>query len=96
MQQALDAGVAAGGDRGKRQLDMRGGEIAVQDADQVDQRVMAARQAVEHAALVDVGFDHVDRRQEDQVLRALAPARRHGDANPAPHESGDEMPADKA
>jgi hypothetical protein len=68
----------------------------MQDADQIDDRVLAARQAIEHAMLIDVRLDDVDRRQQDQVLGALAVPRRNGDPHAAPDKGGDEVPPDKA
>ena len=75
---------------------MRAGEIAMQDADQVDERVLPARETLENAARVDVGFDDVDRGKQDQVLGALAVPRGDGDADAAPRELRNQMPADKA
>ena len=57
------------------------GATAVQDAREIDDRFVLASQRFEHPGRVHVGFDHVDGRQQDEVLRALAPARRHRDAD---------------
>jgi hypothetical protein len=75
---------------------LRQAATAVQDADQVDERVLAARQALEHPARVDVRFDDVDRGKEDQVLGALAAPRRHRDPQAAPRELGDQVPPNEA
>jgi len=96
VQQALHAGGAAGGNHRQRQLDVRAREIAMQDADEVDERVLPAYQALEHIAPVDVRLDDVDRGQQDEMLGALAAPRRHRDLDAAPHELGDEMAAYKA
>ena len=76
-------------DKRLRQLDVDAGEVravivrpalvgpaapAVQDADQVDHGVAAGGQALQDPHGEDVGLHHVDGGQEDEVLRALAPA----------------------
>ena len=57
---------------------------------------MTPGEAIEHAPLVDIRLDDVDRRQEDQVLGALAVPRGNGDAYAAPGEGGNQVPPDKA
>ena len=96
MQEAPHPGRAAGGDDGLRQLGMRALEVAVQDADQIDDRVLGARQALEHRMIADIRFHHVDGGQHDQVLGALTAARGHGDLDFAARELSDEMAADEA
>ena len=54
----------------------------VQDADEVDDGVGAAHERGEPRGVVDVGLDDVDGRQQDQVARALAAARRHDEVVP--------------
>jgi hypothetical protein len=58
-------------------LDVRALEVAVQDADQVDHRLLAGGEPRQHARREHVGLDHVDRRQQDEVLGALAASRGH-------------------
>ena len=58
--------------------------------------VAPASNARQRARIVDVGLDHVDRRQQDQVLGILAPARRHDDAMPGGREARDHVAADEA
>ena len=96
MQHALHAGGAAGIDDALRQLGVQALEIAVQDSDEIDHRLLAGDEAFERAARENVGLDDVDGRQQDEVLGALAAPRRHGDAHAARSERRDEMPADKA
>ena len=85
MQQPVDAGGLAGRDRALRQPRVRAFEVlrgAVQDADEVDDRVLAGGQAGERRVVVDVGIDHIAGRQQDQVLGLVAPTRRHEHAAP--------------
>ena len=111
MQQPAHAVRAAGGDDGLRQLDMHAREIRavvvrpalvapaaapVEDADQVVDRVLAGAQPLEHAGRHDVGLDHVDRRQQDEVLGALAAARGDRDAHAGGGERRDQVAADEA
>ena len=80
-----------------RQLDVRKLETrSVQDACQVHDRVAALGQARERAGFAPVGLDHVHRGQQDEVLRALAPARGHGDARAARRQCGHQMAAHKS
>ena len=96
VQEAPHPGCAAGGDDGLRQLSMRALEVAVQDADQVDDRVLAAHEALEHRRIEGIGLHDVDRRQQDQVLGTLAAPRRHRDPHFTSGELRDEMAADEA
>ena len=69
---------------------------AVEDAHEVDHRVLASREALEHAGRVDVGLDHIDRRQQDQVLGTLAAAGRHRGADALRGKEVEEVPPDEA
>ncbi len=68
----------------------------VQDADEIHHRVAAGGELREGVRVVHVSLDHVDRRQENQVLGAFAPARGHDDRVLVFDELAHEMPADKA
>ena len=69
---------------------------AVEDADQVHHRVAAGHEPCEGFRIVHVRLDHVHGRQEDQVLRALAPARRDDDEVRVVDELPNDVPADEA
>ncbi len=69
---------------------------ALQDAHQVDHRVLAGHQAREGRVVVDVGLDHLDGGVMDQVLGLVAPAHRHHDLAPVADQAIDEVTADKA
>ena len=71
------------------------GRAAVQHADEVDDGVAAAHQAVEDARRIDVGLDHIDGGQQDQVLGALSPARGDQDVDAACSQQADDMAADE-
>ena len=68
----------------------------VQDADEIDHGVGAAHQLAQAPAIVDVALDEVDRRQQDQMLAALAAARRHDDLVAGGDQIRDDVPADEA
>ena len=63
----------------------------MEDPDQVDDRLLAARKLLENAASADVRFDDVDGGEKDQMLGALAAPRRHGYVDAAPRELRDQM-----
>ena len=100
MDEALDAGLARQSRQpGRRHMVQQIEALAaalMQDADQVDDRVLGARQALEHRLIADIRFHHVDGGQHDQVLGALTAARGHGDLDFAARELSDEMAADEA
>ena len=52
----------------------------VQHAHEVDHRAGPANESLERRSVVDIGLEDVDGGQQNQVLRAFAPARRHDDA----------------
>jgi len=104
VHQALHALLLARLDDFLGQLDVHAREFrtvgiappAVENADQVDDRVAPGYQAQERFRLVHVGLHHVHRGQEDQVLRALAPARGHENDMPFVDELAHDVAADKA
>ena len=85
----------ARGDDPAGQLRVRRAEIAVQDAHEVDHGLLAAGKRLERTGGHDVGFDHVDRRQRQQVLGALAPPRRHRHSDATGRQRRHQMPADE-
>ena len=96
VHQATDAGLLAGRDDLLRQFDVRVGKIlavgqhdiaAVQDADQVDHRILALHQRNQGFLGIDADFRHLHVGLHDQRLGALAPAGRHGDLDPALREA---------
>ncbi len=103
VQQARDAPLAARLHDFFRELDVRACELRpiraarapVQDADEIHHRVAAGSELPEGLRIVHVRLDHVDRRQENQVLGTLAPARGHDDGVLVFDELAHEMPADK-
>ena len=68
----------------------------VEDADEVDDRRGALREARETGCIADVGLDDIDGRQQEQVLRVVATARRNDDAPVVADEPADEVAADEA
>src|SRR5690606_929015 len=81
VQQAAYAVVAADLHQSSRQLDMHGikraSTVFVQDADQVDHGILTGDLLRQGDVVHDVAFDHVNTRQQDQVLAGFAPAREH-------------------
>src|SRR6266853_3500853 len=69
---------------------------SMQDTDEIHHRVAAGSELDERLRIVHVGLDHVDRRQKNQVLGALAPARGHDHEVLVFGELAHDMPADKA
>ena len=96
VNESLHAAGAAGVDERGRQLDVRFLEVrAVQHADQINHRVVPAHELMQHPGLENVGFHYLYGGQKDQVLGALAAARRHGELLAAAHELGGEVAADE-
>src|SRR6185436_4873458 len=96
---AAHAGLLAGRDDLAREGHVRLFEAAraaaiVQDADQVDDGIHAAREPREGRWIVHVGGNHIDGRQEDQRLGALAIARRHRHEIASRAQRLDDMTAD--
>ena len=91
-------------DDATRQLDMRAGELGavgrsartLQDADQIEHRIATSDQSCKRRVVMDVGFDHVDCRQRDQMARSPPPAYRNRDLQPAVDEPADDVSADEA
>src|SRR5258705_827039 len=79
---------------------MGAGEVAaarlVEYAHQVDHRGGATHHALERCAVVNVRLDDIDRGQQDQMLRVLAPPRRHDDPAPRVGELTRQVATDKA
>ena len=104
MQVAADALARAAGDDALRQFDVGPRELAavrrsagaLQDADEVDDGVVAAQQHVERVVAADVAFDDLDRGQQDQVTRARAVAGRDGDPEALANQAGDDVTTDEA
>ena len=71
------------------------GTRAVEYAGKVHHRVAPGGQLRERVRIESVDLHHVYRRQEDQVLGALAAARGNRDACTARGERGHQVPADK-
>ena len=67
----------------------------VQDADQVDDHRCTPRQLHEHRFIMDVDFDDIDGRKQDQMLGALALPGRHDDSPPGSGQARNEVPADE-
>src|SRR5687767_15592740 len=111
MQKTLYAGRPARGHHGLRKLDMHTREIravfvrpalsaastaAVKDTDQVVDRLHAGAETLERAGRHHVGFDDVYRRKEDQMLGALAAARRDCHADPGRRKRSHEVATHEA
>ena len=104
VQQARHASLDARLDDFFRELDVGACELRsigaarapMQDPDEIHDRVAASGELRECVRFVHVGLDHIDRRQENQVLGPLAPARGHDDEVLVFDELAHEMPADKA
>jgi len=64
----------------------------MQDAGEIDDCVAAGGELREGLRVMHVGLDHIDRRQENQVLGTLASARGHDDEVPVFDELAHEMP----
>ena len=108
MQKTLHAVRPARRHHGLRKLDMRTREVravfvrpalpttstaAVKDADEVVDRLHPRAETLEYARRHHVGFDDVHGRKEDQVLGALAAARRDCHADPCRRKGSDEVAA---
>jgi hypothetical protein len=82
------------------ELDVRALEIAgarfVEDADQIHHCGDTACELPQGRRIVDVRLEHVDRRQQQQVLGALATARRHEDAPSIGNEASHHVAPDEA
>src|SRR5262249_39399397 len=104
VQQAQHALLLARLDELLGQLDVNAPEIRavwvsappLEDADQVDRRVAARPELRARLGVLRIRLHDVDRGKEDQVLRALAPARRDHDEMPVVDELAHEVPADEA
>ncbi len=100
LHEAAHAGGAARGDDLLRELRVHARERVaarlVQDADEIDDRRGAGGEPRERRGVVDVAFDHVDGRQQDEVTRGFAPARGHDHALARAHEPAHQMTADEA
>ena len=72
------------------------GLAALQDAHQIDHRVLAGHQRVERSVIVDVGLDHLAGGQHDQVLRLVAAAGGHPHAAATLHQQVDEVASDES
>ena len=92
MNQAANAGSFAGRNDFLRQFNVRLGEIcaireldiaAMQNANQIDHRIVAAHQISQRRFTVDIGFRHLDAGLHDQGLGSLTTPGRHGDFNTA-------------
>ncbi len=77
-------------------LAVRGADVAVQDADEVDDRVLAGDEPVHDRFVVDVGLDDVDRRQQHQPLRRFTAPGGDGHGASVRDECRREMAADEA
>jgi len=100
LQEASDAGRSARRGERSNQLNVGTRERRpaglVQYSHKVYDRIRAGQQARERHAIEDVGFDHLDRRQQDQVLGRLAAARGHDDVVSGRGESGHQVAADES
>src|SRR5919198_4401245 len=111
MEKASYAGGAAGGGDRLRQLDVHAREIgtvivrpalvappatAVKNADEIEYRLLIAREALEHSRSEDIGLEDIDGGQKDEVLCALATPRGHRNLDRAGGERRAEMPPDEA
>jgi len=98
MQQPRDPRPVAGAGDRARQLDVGAREVrppgrarpAVQDSDQIDDRIVPAHEPRSRSVLMHVGAHDLDGGQHQQVLRMREPPGRHRDA----HAFGDEPPDD--
>jgi hypothetical protein len=89
MHQTRHTGAAAGFGHGTRQGDMGAVEVGapgapgtrMQDADQIDHGIGALGQTAQHGGIIHIRLDHLDRGQQDQVLRPVAPTGRHDHAH---------------
>jgi hypothetical protein len=77
--------------RGKRTLTAP----VVQYADQIDHRTGTAYAVGQHDVVVHISADHIDGRQQNQILGAFAIACRHAHAQTARSEQMNNMPPDK-
>ncbi len=68
---------------------------AVQDADQVDHRIVTAHQLGQGFLAMDVGFRHLDAGLHDQRLGPLAPTGRDGDLDAALRQTIDDVGTDE-
>ena len=66
----------AGFGHGVRQRNVHAFEIAMQDADQIDHGILTANQRIELSPIVNIGGDHINRRQHQQMTGPLAIAGR--------------------
>lgn len=69
---------------------------ALQDADQVDHRMLTRKQTLQRGVIVDIRLHHFTGRQQNQVLGAVTPPRRHDHAAAARNERVDDVAADEA
>jgi hypothetical protein len=85
--QAANAALPHRGDDLSRQVDMRGSKtlairqariMIVENADEVDDRILTAHQLDECLRVVHIGLDHADRRQHGQLLGVVTMAGRYG------------------
>ena len=103
MHELRHTGREAGGDRPLGKFDVRLRECrsvglaanALQDTDEVDHRIAAADETRERRRISHIGLHHVDRRQRDQMFRALAAAGRYDDEVRALDELLDEVTTDE-
>jgi hypothetical protein len=68
---------------------------AVQDADQVDHRIVAGQQFGQRLFATDVGFRHGDARLHDECLGAFAATCRDRDFDAALRQTVDDIGADE-
>ncbi len=92
MHQATDARLLAGGDDLLRQFDVSLGKVlavrqldiaAMQNADQIDNDILALHQRHQRLFRVNLDFRHLDIGLDDQRLGPLATTRRDSDFHPA-------------
>src|SRR5581483_3460371 len=79
-----------------RQVDVRALEVAVEDTDEIDDRVDRGHQAAERRVVVHVRLHHIDGRQQDQAFCALAFTRGDAHANAACGELTHDVAAEKS